>query len=109
MTCFDDVREHGFLLLQGFDRNERKAERRPLPILIELGAMQYEPLEHRAQCVPGEPALDDPAVERDGDLEIPVLRVEMRWEVITVVHADHDPEEPGELWHEAMLRPGGGG
>ena len=70
---------------------KREALRSPFPVLLELGTVNEKPLENGRQRASRKPALDDAAVDPDGDLEFPVFRVEVRWkrEIIAGVHPNY--------------------
>ncbi len=70
--------------------------------------MNEKPLENGSQRASRKPALDDAAVDPDGDLEFPVFRVEMRGKVIAEVHPNHDSEEARQLRHGGMVTRRGG-
>ena len=48
-------------------------------------------------------ACNDAARDLNSDFILAILRVEMRWCVITVIHSDDDPEESGNFRHACNL------
>ena len=60
--------------------------------------MQGIPLKDVPERPPRKLALDHSAFDLDRDFEV-LLRVEMRWAVLAMVHGDHDAQEPRDLRH----------
>ncbi|MNC95502.1 hypothetical protein D3C83_126430 [compost metagenome] len=55
--------------------------------------MQGVPLQDQIQRASRKAAFNDSVGDADGNLEVCILRVEMRWIMIVVVHRDDDPKE----------------
>ena len=64
--------------------------------------MEIIPIEYSRQRAPRKPTLDNAAFDLDSNLMLPVLRMEMRRRVVTVVHPDNDSEEAADFRHDAL-------
>ncbi len=73
-----------------------------LPVLDQLILMENIPLDYRRQCSPRKPSRDNTAIDLDRDFMLPILGMEMRRSVVTVVHPDYNSEETADFRHRTF-------
>ena len=61
--------------------------------------MQLAPLMDVRQGATRQAAIHPTSLDLDRYLKVAIDRMEMCWTVLTVIHGDHDTEEPTKLGH----------
>ncbi len=93
------------MLAKGLDPPQLLLSRSQLPIREQLFTVLRRPLDREAECTRGNvPREHLWAGDRDRDLELPVVSVKVRREMIVKMHPDDDPEESRDLGHLAKVR-----
>jgi hypothetical protein len=69
------------------------------PVSSQFVLMKIVPIQNCRQRPPRKPALDDAAVNFNRDFMLPILRVEMRCEVVALVHPNNDSEKSADFGH----------
>jgi hypothetical protein len=61
--------------------------------------MKMVPIQHGRKRPPWKSSLYDSGFDLNSDLVLSVLGVEMRREMVAVVHSNNDPKESADFWH----------
>ncbi len=70
------------------------------PVLHQLFTVQLSPIQDQPRRTAAQPALYNPQTfNLDRSSLVPIDHVEVRRGVLTVIHADHDPEKPAVSGH----------
>ena len=87
-------------LLQWFDLAQGLSCQDPRPVFREFRLMKSSPLLDQPECARAQIAFQyRTVVDANRRLFVSVLRVEMRWRMVVLVHGDDNAEKSADLWH----------